>query len=54
MLANADLACRGDVLESGVEVSGEWELFAERVIGRQSTELIIRGEAKAGCSLLPL
>lgn len=52
MLAKAGLVCRGDMLESGVAVSGE--LFSEWVIGRQSTELTIRGEAKAGWSLVPL
>lgn len=52
MLAKAGLPCRGDMFASGAAMSGE--LFPEWFIGRQSTELTMRGEAKAGCSLLPL
>lgn len=53
MLANVDKVCRGDMLESGVVMSGE--LFSERVAGRQSSEFTVRfrGELKAGCSLWP-
>ena len=53
MLANVDKVCRGDMLESGVVMSGE--LLSERVAGRQSSAFTVRvrGELKAGCSLWP-
>lgn len=53
MLANVDKVCRGDMLESGVVMSGE--LVSDTIAGRQSTEFTVRvrGELKAGCSLWP-
>jgi hypothetical protein len=42
MLAKAGLLCLGDMFMSGVESSGG--VLSELVMGRQSTELSIRGE----------
>lgn len=46
MLAKAGLPCRGDMLKSGVNISGG--VLSDPVNGRQSTGLSICGEPVAG------
>lgn len=50
MLAKAGLLCRGDMFKSGVVISGD--VWFDRVIGRQSTVLRIRGEPIVDCRLM--
>jgi hypothetical protein len=52
MLAKAGLLCLGDMFMSGVKSSGG--VLSELVIGRQSTELIIRGDPIVDRRVLPL